>query len=100
MARRGGGAPFCVDVVRDGLRVGRLSGQVAMHSFDELREKVGHTAARVRVRAGRGRVEIDTNRPSHACCGQSERIAAMQKLINRRKEQAAIDRSLTSALEE
>lgn len=38
--RRGGGAPFCVDVVRDGLRVGRLTGQVAMHSFDELREKV------------------------------------------------------------
>ena len=38
--RRGGGAPFTVDVLRDGRRVGHITGQAALHSFDDLREKV------------------------------------------------------------
>lgn len=37
---RGGGFEFSIPLVSDGSRVGTLEGQVSLHDFDKLREKV------------------------------------------------------------
>lgn len=58
----GGGAPFCVELVRDGLRVGTLRGCVAVRSLESAttQEERSGLVERIYIRQKSGRIKLDT----------------------------------------